>query len=119
MKTFDHTSLADMCKLSGQVYSMLGNPKKVSFCSYLVDNSLMIPSNLLVRLSMWIVKKRVGTTADLWIMLEDQYPGVLDDLIGDTCQWITSGKDKSDPKSAGGFNAQEVQLLETYFREYL
>lgn len=93
--------------------------QKMFFSAIVMDEGLMKPTGFTVRL----VWKMIDGTAKLkkidrktfYIMLfgksEHGFRMAID-ILYQTCAWLTDGKDVTDSKSAGGFNAAEIKQID-------
>jgi len=81
-----------------------------TLCAFIVDNDLMRPQ-WYIRLSLWIIRKRFGTSVLGWWKMEQSSPGSCAELIQATARWIIEGTDRTTRDAFGGLNQAEVDLL--------
>ena len=104
----NYRSKKDMQELSNKLLQI---PVTPLLCAGIIDNNLMIPSQILVRLSLWSIKRLHGNTIGFWEAAGRFYPAALTELVELTAKWIINGKDKTTKDAAGGFNQDEVDIL--------
>lgn len=79
----------------------------------LMAERIMLPKQWWLRVGIWVVKKRrhIGDY-EAWAALCVRAPELAADVIGQTCDWIVSGKD-ADGEGVGGLNQREVNAVAT------
>lgn len=94
---------------------------KIDLTAFLVSNGLMLPKDMGSKLLWWTVKftaKRRGKDAQshyAFILLNHKAGHKIADMtINQTVKWMVDGKDATDPRSAGGFNDQELGMIREF-----
>jgi len=114
----DYTDLASLELLKLKIQS-LTDRQKIFFSAFVMDKGLMQPSGF----NAWLVWKLVNRAAKLkkldrksfYIALCGKSPHgfrMAMNTMDQTCAWLTNGKDTTDSKSAGGFNASEIKQMD-------
>jgi hypothetical protein len=97
----------------------LSDRQKIFFSAFVMDKGLIQPRGF----NAWLVWKIINRAAKLkkidrkafYIMLCEKSPHAFRmaiDTLDQTCAWLTDGKDATDSKSAGGFNADEIEQMD-------
>lgn len=114
----DYTDRHSLALLSSRIQSF-SDERKVYFAAFVMDRGLMKPTGF----KAWLVWKLITRMAAAKKMSRPHFYAVLCgrsedarrmafDTVDQTCAWLTDGKDLTCTRSAGGFNADEVWLLE-------
>lgn len=115
MRKFDHTSRADVNDLALAVLSM--EPKRFAYIAPAILAGDLMRTHWLIRLTAWIVAKRrkIGMVEAYRQMRNDmkrlKNVDIFDGLQVATAMHIRNGRDRSDKRSVGGFNAKETELM--------
>lgn len=88
---------------------------KIVLAAYVIDKGLMLPRGIAARI-LWAYikfgswnKSRFRFTLDVLIRLKTR---VSISIVEQTIDWMLNGKDVYDHRSAGGFNSDEIAMLE-------
>lgn len=91
---------------------------KIEMTAFVVSNGLMLPKDIGSKALWWAVKfaaKRRGKDAQSHyaFVLSNHTTGqkVAEVTIDQMVEWMVEGKDATDPRSAGGFNDQELSMI--------
>lgn len=118
----DYTNLSSLHLLAERIMSF-SDEQKIWFSAFVMDSGLMKPTGF----SAWLMWKLITRTAQLkkinrvifYVILcrksKHSHRMALD-TADQTCAWITSGKDMTCDKSAGGFNAEEIKQVDEFVR---
>jgi hypothetical protein len=114
----DYTDAKSLALLAARIQAF-SDERKIYFAAFVMDRGLMKPTGF----KAWLVWKLITRASAMKEMSRPHFYAVLCgrspdatrmalDTVDQTCAWLTDGKDLTCPRSAGGFNADEVWLLE-------
>lgn len=117
MKT-DYTDSQSLVLLAERIKAF-SDEQNTYFAAFVMDKGLMKPTGF----KAWLVWKLITRTSAMKKMHRPHFYAVLCgrskdarrmalDTVDQTCAWLTDGKDLTCARSAGGFNSDEVWLLE-------
>ncbi|CCG43211.1 hypothetical protein [Magnetospirillum molischianum] len=114
MNSFDYTNSSDLERLRLALVTTSDHDRAmiVAFC---MTSGLMLPKGFAMRWLWWVSRKNrfVKMTAAL---THPKTKPLLDDMWRETINWMVAGKDQNDPKSAGGWNSNELNLFVEFLR---
>ena len=112
-----YTSAADLKVFAARLDSMTVE-QKIMLTGYVLAAGLMLPKGLFAKV-IWFLTKLGSKIHNRRPQL--QYTGILrhsskggeiaKDTILQTREWMLKGNDQTDPRSAGGFNREELAKL--------
>lgn len=117
IETPKYTSMADLKAFAPRLDSM-SNEQKIMLTGYVLAAGLMLPKSLSAKI-VWFLTKLGAKIHNRQPQL--QYTEILrrsgkgseiaKDTILQTREWMLNGNDQTDPRSAGGFNEEELAKL--------
>lgn len=111
---YDHRSSADVLNLASRLGRTPEGLRPTVVAGLIRCGLMRVP--LWLRPFVWWSERR-GSSRQAWRLVEERWPGTLQELIGQTIDWMTNGHDKTDPASWGGFNQDEMDTLTILLEE--
>ena len=96
----------------------LSPSQKIGLTAYVVASGLMLPRGIMPKL-VWKLAK-IGARLhretpqgryEMILWRSSSGSEIAEDTVLQTRDWMLDGKDRTDPRSAGGFNAEELHAL--------
>lgn len=116
-RTFDYRIRRDLQDLQDGL-SRATQGQRAAACAFIVDRNLMT-TPLSIRLSLKALKMRFGDEGGVRMLgtLFRDNPEVMATLWYNTMKHIVEGRDTSDPRSAGGWNGEEMSTFVVHMKD--